>query len=349
VVCLFPDVGHISVLLSEGMARVSGFGSIPRTPTSFLTRAGAVHGDRVAVVEGEVRHTYGELLDRSRGLAGGLRGLGIDHGDRVSVLAPNSSSILEAHLEAHFGVPWSGGVLNALKLIDQAVPEMVAVEDENSPLALDHMSGTTGRPKGGHVLTPWRVLAGARHGEPHRPRCEVEIPVDASDVPQQRLMLPVGGQCRGRPTRPDQTPIIWQAVADAGVTHLSAAPTVLSRAASEAPESRSASSPPVRVTTGGTPPSPTLPRRLVDVAMDVTHPYGLTETYGPAAICDWRPEGDKLDSERQSASKARQGVANIISEPIRVHGGHVIPPRRKHDRPAPPPRQQRAARLLRTS
>jgi fatty-acyl-CoA synthase len=161
----------------------------------------------------------------------------------------------------------------------------------------------------------------------------------------------IAGQCRGRPTRPDQTPIIWQAVAHAGVTHLSAAPTVLSRAASEAPESRSASSPPVRVTTGGTPPSPTLLRRLVDVAMDVTHPYGLTETYGPAAICDWRPEGDKLDSERQSASKARQGVANIISEPIRVrsHGGHVVPPRRKHDRPAPTPRQQRAARLLRTS
>ena len=148
MVCLFPDVGHISVLLSEGMARVSGFGSIPRTPTSFLTRAGAVHGDRVAVVEGEVRHTYGELLDRSRGLAGGLRGLGIDHGDRVSVLAPNSSSILEAHLEAHFGVPWSGGVLNALKLIDQAVPDMVAVEGENSPLAPYHMSGTAGRPKG---------------------------------------------------------------------------------------------------------------------------------------------------------------------------------------------------------
>ena len=43
----------------------------------------------------------------------------------------------------------------------------------------------------------------------------------------------IAGQCRGRPTRPDQTPIIWQAVADAGVTHLSAAPTVLSRAASE--------------------------------------------------------------------------------------------------------------------
>jgi fatty-acyl-CoA synthase len=57
--------------------------------------------------------------------------------------------------------------------------------------------------------------------------------------------------------------------------------------------------------------------------MDVTHPYGLTETYGPAAICDWRPEGDKLDSERQSASKARQGVANIISEPIRVRSPAV--------------------------
>jgi non-ribosomal peptide synthetase component F len=72
----------------------------------------------------------------------------VSHGDRVSVLAPNSSPILKAHLETHFGVPWSGGVLNALKLIDQAVPDMVAVEGENSPLAPYHMSGTAGRPKG---------------------------------------------------------------------------------------------------------------------------------------------------------------------------------------------------------
>jgi non-ribosomal peptide synthetase component E (peptide arylation enzyme) len=85
------------------MARVSGFGSIPRIPTSFRTRAGAVHGDRVAVVEGEVRQTYGAVLDRSGGLAGDLRGLGIDHGDRVSVLARQYSRPLSRPISGCLG------------------------------------------------------------------------------------------------------------------------------------------------------------------------------------------------------------------------------------------------------
>jgi fatty-acyl-CoA synthase len=87
-----------------------GFGRVPMTPTSYLTRAGEVYGDRIAVVENGQTCTYAELLNKSQRLAGALIGLGVTPGDRVSVLAPNSSPVLEAH----FGVPWAGAILNTL-------------------------------------------------------------------------------------------------------------------------------------------------------------------------------------------------------------------------------------------
>src|SRR5512134_2139444 len=76
----------------------------PLTPTAFLTRAGRVFADRVAVIDGNTRFTYGEFLDRALRLAGALRGLGIRVGDRVAVLAPNTHVLLEAH----YGVPFAG-------------------------------------------------------------------------------------------------------------------------------------------------------------------------------------------------------------------------------------------------
>ena len=86
------------------------FGPVPLTPTAFLDRARAVSGSRTALVDGEVRRTYAELGDRCERLAGALAGLGVAPGDRVSVLSPNTGLALEAH----FGVPWAGAVLNAL-------------------------------------------------------------------------------------------------------------------------------------------------------------------------------------------------------------------------------------------
>jgi fatty-acyl-CoA synthase len=52
--------------------------------------------------------------------------------------------------------------------------------------------------------------------------------------------------------------------------------------------------------------------------MDVTHLYGLTETYGPAVLCDWRPEWSRLSIPEQAQIKARQGVGNVVSEQVRV-------------------------------
>lgn len=82
----------------------------PLTPVSYLERAAVVHGHRTAVVDGPVRRTYAELLQRCRRQAGLLTELGVEPGDRVAVLAPNSAMLLEAH----YGVAMAGGVLVAL-------------------------------------------------------------------------------------------------------------------------------------------------------------------------------------------------------------------------------------------
>ncbi len=52
--------------------------------------------------------------------------------------------------------------------------------------------------------------------------------------------------------------------------------------------------------------------------MDVTHLYGLTETFGPVAINEWRTEWDELSGEERSTLRARQGVGNVIAPPLRV-------------------------------
>src|SRR5256885_5836803 len=74
------------------------------TPVSFLERAGTVHADRLAAVDGDRRYTYREWRGRSRRLAHALRGAGLAKGDRVAFLALNSEPLLLGH----FGVLQAG-------------------------------------------------------------------------------------------------------------------------------------------------------------------------------------------------------------------------------------------------
>jgi fatty-acyl-CoA synthase len=74
----------------------------------------------------------------------------------------------------------------------------------------------------------------------------------------------------------------------------------------------------VRVCTGGAPPSPTLLARMETLGMSVTHLYGLTETYGPTMVCDWRPEWDDLGADERAMLKARQGVGTVVTDRARV-------------------------------
>jgi len=79
-------------------------------PVDFLRRAAYVYPEKIAMVDGERRYSYGQLAERSWRLANALRSAGLRKGDRVATLLFNSSPMLEAH----FGVPAAGGILVAI-------------------------------------------------------------------------------------------------------------------------------------------------------------------------------------------------------------------------------------------
>ncbi len=83
---------------------------VPLSPLSFLERSATIYPDKIAIVHGDLRISYAQMRSRCRRLASALRGRGVGRGDTVSVIAPN----VPALLEAHYGVPMTGAVLNAL-------------------------------------------------------------------------------------------------------------------------------------------------------------------------------------------------------------------------------------------
>ena len=85
---------------------------VPLTPIGFLERAAAVYPTRTAIIHGDVRYSYAEAYARARRLASALAARGVGIGDTVSVMAPNIPPVLDAH----FGVPMTGAVLNTLNI-----------------------------------------------------------------------------------------------------------------------------------------------------------------------------------------------------------------------------------------
>ncbi|WP_029030383.1 acyl-CoA synthetase [Salinarimonas rosea] len=82
----------------------------PLTPLGFLERAATVFPERTAIVHGALRRTYAEFYARARRLASALAKHGIGRGDTVAAMLANTPAMLEAH----YGVPMAGGVLNTL-------------------------------------------------------------------------------------------------------------------------------------------------------------------------------------------------------------------------------------------
>ena len=340
----------------------------PLSPLSFLDRAARSHGDRLAVIDGDLRLTYAQLQDRCQRLAGALASLGQQP---VAVLAPNSHVLLEAH----FGVPWAGvplvtintrlsadevayivahceaGVLiydaelePTARSVARRLPGVRMVRsggardeyeaalttaqrlsrhpaDERSLLSINYTSGTTGRPKG--------VMYHHRGAYLQALAMVVHAGLTLSSVHLWTLpMFHCNGWCFPwavtaasarhvclRKFEPDH---VWRLIEQEGVTHLEAAPTVLTMLAAAPKAPRRRIGPPVRVCTGGAPPSPTLLERMSALGANVTHLYGLTETFGPVVVCEWRPEWDELPVSEQARLKARQGIGNIVSQQVRV-------------------------------
>jgi len=117
------------------------------TPLGFLARAAAIYPDKLAVVDGARHFTYREFYDRCRRFADALRRRGIGPGATVAVLAPN----VPALLEAHYGVPMAGALLNALNyrldarsiafILGHGAAKLLIADREFAPLAHDALAG----------------------------------------------------------------------------------------------------------------------------------------------------------------------------------------------------------------
>jgi fatty-acyl-CoA synthase len=134
----------------------------PLTPTAYLDRAAAAHGERVAVVDGDQRWTYTELHERCTRLAGAVGPLA--HSRTVAVLAPNTHVLLEAH----YGVPWAGVPLVAINT-RLAAAEVTYILEHSEAAVLVHdpafdelVSAVVGR----MAAPPRRVRAGTGGRDP---------------------------------------------------------------------------------------------------------------------------------------------------------------------------------------
>ena len=357
----------------------------PLTPLGFLARSAAVYPERLAVVHGSWRCDYRGFYDRSRRLASALSARGIGRGEVVSALLLNTPPMLEAH----FGVPMVGAVLNTLNtrldpgtiayclshahsrmlivdsellpLVRQACdrlegtpPEIVVWKDPNladcapewdgagyedilaegdpefdwawprdewDAITLNYTSGTTGRPKGvvyhhrgAYLLSMGNILAGSL---PRHPVYLWTLPMFHCNgwCFPWTVALAAGTHVCLRQVRDKP---IYRAFAEEGVTHMCGAPIVMSVILDAPAEARREFSQRVSFLTAAAPPPETTLAAMADAGFDVIHLYGLTETYGPATICEPQEEWAVLDSTARSAKVARQGVRYPVLEALDV-------------------------------
>src|SRR5215475_840057 len=364
----------------------------PLTPLTFLARAASVFPDRPAIVHGQQSFTYEEFYARARRLASALTRCGVKRGDTVSVMLATTPAMLDAH----YGVPMNGAVLNTLNTrldariiaftLDHADTKVLIVDrefsrivrnaldlaktrplvidyddlaftgagvrigefeyedclregdadfawsmppDEWDAITLNYTSGTTGDPKGvvyhqrgAYLLALGNVVTCGMAKHPvylwTLPMFHCNgwcFPWSISVVAGTHVCL-----------RQVRAAAMYDAIANHRVTHLCGAPIVMATLLS-APENEKRPLPHVvEFFTAAAPPPEAVLAAMKANGFNVTHLYGLTETYGPAVVNDWHRAWDAGDASEQAARKARQGVRYQALEALDVMDADTMAP-----------------------
>jgi fatty-acyl-CoA synthase len=355
----------------------------PLSPLSFLARVERVYPDHPAVIHGPIQRSWSQTATRCRRLASALTSRHIGRGDTVAVMAPNIPEILEAH----YGIPMAGAVLNALNIrLDAATlafilehgeakvlitdtefaPVMrdalaqikreilvIDIEDPQGPggerlgdityedfiaqgdpefpitlpavewdaISLNYTSGTTGNPKGvvyhhrGAYLNAMSNVIGWNMA--HHPVYLWTLPMFHCNgwcFPWSLAAVAGTSVC----LRTVSAGGIFNAIAEQGVNHFCGAPVVLNLLINAPQRERRDFNHTVKVMTAAAPPPPSVLSAMEENGFAMTHVYGLTETYGPAVICSWKPDWDGLSIDEQAKTKARQGVPYHALEDLQI-------------------------------
>jgi len=119
---------------------------------------------------------------------------------------------------------------------------------------------------------------------------------------------------------------VFEAIKNFGVTHMCGAPIVMNLLLNS-PEAESLDlSYRIQMMTAGAAPPAAVLEGIEKLGFDITHTYGLTEVYGPIAICDWHEEWNDQSSAEQAALKARQGVKYQVQEEFFVADPKTLDP-----------------------
>jgi fatty-acyl-CoA synthase len=364
----------------------------PLTPLSFLARAAEVHPDTTAIIHGGLFRNYRDFYARARQLASVLTRRGVKRGDTVSVMLANTPAMIEAH----YGVPMTGAVLNTLNtrldaailgftldhaetkvlivdreyskvmkealsrakakplIIDYDDPEFTGAgerigsieyeellgegdadfawlmpNDEWDAISLNYTSGTTGDPKGvvyhhrgAYLLALGNVITCGMSKHPVYLWTLPMFHCNGWCFPWT-LSIAAGTHVCLRAVRAAP---IYDAIANHKVTHLCGAPIVMSTLLNASAQEKRPLPHVVQFATAAAPPPEAVLAAMKAAGFNVTHLYGLTETYGPASINDWHADWEDLPSEEQAAKKARQGVRYPVLDALDVLDPETMQP-----------------------
>jgi fatty-acyl-CoA synthase len=204
-------------------------------------------------------------------------------------------------------------------------------ENEWQSIALNYTSGTTGDPKGvvlHHRGAYLNACAGALIFQ-LGPRSVYlwTLPMFHCNGWSHTWAVTLSGGTHIC-LRKVQTASIYTAIAEHGVTHMSAAPVVMSMLIHAEQQFERRSDQPVAVITGGAAPPSAVISAMEVRGFSITHAYGMTESYGPSTLCLWQPGLDEQPLDARAQFMSRQGVAHPMLEEatvLDVDSGQPVP------------------------